>query len=750
MHLPFVLIALGGLVVAQSPLSRQAPQLAPALDATGEPQAAAVELAAPALPARTPRVHFDQPQADGPLWAGADAWKASFDGTGCTVIPFFGSDAPQNFPLRIELASITVGDDALALPGGTPRRDGNRVRTARGSVDEVIDTSVSGLEQSWVFSTLPNRGAITVDLRLQGDYQVTPTDVGLRFANAYGRFDYHGAVAVDADGRRLPLSIGWDGDSAQLTIPAPFVAEAKLPLVLDPVLNGWFQLGSAAPAGQTQRDSDVASFQALGGRTLMVWTRQWSAVDADCWALLFDGNLGLVKTDFTLDFTSEDWLKVACAANNHARNFLVVSEVRIGIQHSIFGRVVSDNGTPGGVITIERDGVVGTPGNNFHPDVGGDPSFAPGRYTVVFHKRYLFDSEIFMRGVSPSGSLLTTNAIKLTPVDQECTRPAISKSCGQANGNQQWLVTFQRTWTVPYSTDQDLWGRFVQWNGAVPTAPFAIAYSSGEETMGSPSSPIDSGGQRLWPVVHSWAGNTTLPRDLTCHLMRADGTPQDSANIGTGIPGVDHADAEVDSDGTRFVVAYTRGGTREEVITIAHLPATFQLRIESRTGLQTSSTDARAQCNVVADRSGGTGTSPRYFISFTNLTSNSFHLVNFGGYTGGTTLFTSRDSFCSNQLPISVTGSPVIGQTVFVSVDNGSPLAASIFGFQDSISLGLLGCGCLQGVALGAVYGPASFNWTVPNNPTFVGTGLAVQGFALGNECLGMFNLSDIVDFTLR
>ena len=62
----------------------------------------------------------------------------------------------------------------------------------------------------------------------------------------------------------------------------------------------------------------------------------------------------------------------------------------------------------------------------------------------------------------------------------------------------------------------------------------------------------------------------------------------------------------------------------------------------------------------------------------------------------------------------------------------------------------MLGCGCLQGVALGAVYGPASFSWTVPNNPTFVGTGLAVQGFALGSECLGLFNLSDIVDFTLR
>ena len=749
MRLPVLLLALTGLATAQSPTPRSAPLLAQPIDATGEPGAAAVELAAAALPPRTPRVHFDQPVADGPLWAGADAWKASFDGTGCTVIPFFGSDAPHNVPLRLELAQITVGAEPLALPAGQPRRDGQRIATRRGSVEEVIDTAVAGLEQSWVFATLPNRGAITVDLRMQGDYVVTPTTAGLRFTSRFGHFDYHGAVAVDADGRRLPLTIGWDGDSAQLTVPASFVAEAALPLVVDPFLNGWFLLGSTAPAGQTQRDSDVASFQALGGRTLLVWLRQWSATDADCWGLMFDGNLGLVQTDFMIDFTSEDWLEVACAGNNYAQNFLVVSEVRIGIQHSIFGRTIAANASQGNLITIERDGVVGTPGNNFHPDVGSDPTFAPGRYTVVFHKRLVFDSSIFMRQLQTNGALVTTNAIKLSVGTEEFTRPAISKSCGQANGNQQYLVTFQRTWPAP-PFDQDLWGRFVQWNGALPAAMFPLATSVGEETMGSPSSPIDSGSQRLWPMVNSWAGNTTLPRNLDCRLVRADGSVFTSSNIGSGIPGMDHADAEVDADGTRFVVAYTRGGTQEEAITIAHLPATNQLRIESRTGLQTSSSDVKGQCNIVADYSGGTLPSPRYFVSFTYVTTNSLNLVNFGGFTGGSTLFSSRDSYCTNQLPISVTGSPVIGQTLFVSVNNNSPLAASIFGFPDSISLGLLGCNCLQGVAVGAIYGPASFAWTVPNNPTFVGTALAVQGFELGTECLSLFNLSDIVDFTLR
>ena len=222
MRIPFLLLTLGGVAIAQSPSSfpREVAPLAMPVDASSDSSVTAIDLATAALPPRQPRVCFDQPAADGPMWASATAWKASFDGTGCTVIPFFGSEAPHNFPLRLELAQVAVGGESLELPAGEPERLGQRVRTRRGIVDEVIDTAVDGLEQSWVFASLPNRGAITVDLSMQGDYQVTPIDGGLRFGTNLGHFDYHSAVAVDADGKRLPLSIEWDGDSAQLTVPA--------------------------------------------------------------------------------------------------------------------------------------------------------------------------------------------------------------------------------------------------------------------------------------------------------------------------------------------------------------------------------------------------------------------------------------------------------------------------------------------------------------------------------------------------
>jgi hypothetical protein len=235
----------------------------------------------PDVVAAPSRVLFDRPEADGPLWALGRAWKASFDARGLTVIPFFGSQAPRNFPLRLELLRATVGGEPLALVDGRPEADGDSVRTPRGGLTEVIATSLDQLEQSFVFNTLPRRGALAVDLRLDGEFTRSAIEGGLRFANEHGHVDYTKAVAVDAAGQRLPLDIVWTGECVHMEIPAAFVERAQLPIVLDPVLNYWFALGNPSVL---QHDSDVASIQAtsIGGRTLLIWQRQWSASDQDC------------------------------------------------------------------------------------------------------------------------------------------------------------------------------------------------------------------------------------------------------------------------------------------------------------------------------------------------------------------------------------------------------------------------------------------------------------------------------------
>jgi hypothetical protein len=743
----FAAAVCGGILLAQSE-DRQPFTLPPAAERTDAAASAPpASQATHRFAAQRTRVHFDQPFADGPLWACGNAWKASFDGAGMTVIPFFGSHAPQNFPLRVELVAATVGGTALPLLPGTPSHDGKQVRTNRGSLVEVIATDLDQIEQSWVFDRLPSRDAIAVDVRMTGEYTTSPIDGGLRFANAHGHIDYTKAVAVDADGRRLPLPIEWLGDRARIEIPQAFVADAALPIVLDPVFNYWYLLGSTAPAGQIQSQSDVATFQALGGRTLMIWRRQWSLLDQDAWGLMFDGALGLVQTDFTLDFTSDDWLKIACAANNYAQNFLVVAEVRLGIQHNIFGRLVSASGLPGSVITIERDGVVGNPGNNFHPDVGSDPYFGVGRYTVVWNKKYLTQSDICMKQITTAGGLVTPLPAYVAATSNELQKPSISKACGRSPGNEYWLVAWQRTYPMP-PYDQEVQGRYINWNGAVIGSIFQIAFTVGEETAPSASSPLFANGTQLWPVVYELASGPGQPRDLVCRLYNSSGAQVFSFSPGSGIPGADDWDPEIDSDGTRFTISYS---VNQDVEVATYAVLASSIREESRSGIFQVAANDCGQTNICADYSGGNAMTPRYCVSFTDITTNTFNLVAWGGFTGGTTYFTQRDSYCFDDIPITASGIPAIGQTITVQVQGGSPLAATMFGFPDSFLLTPFGCNCLQGVAAGSLFGPSTLNWTVPNKPIYVGIDLSVQGFSLsGTECLNLISISDTIDFRIR
>jgi hypothetical protein len=738
---------------SSEPLPPRAEEAAPAVvrDAVADRVAAARarHIAAPAAP----RVWFDRPRADGPLWALGTAWKASFDAQGFTAFPFFGSTAPHNFPVRFELAQATVGGEALALADGEPVANGNRVRTPRGALTEVIDASPETLEQSFVFDALPNRGAIGVDVHITSELAASLLDDGVRFANEFGHLDYTKAVAVDAAGQRLPLAIAWNGTNAHIEIPASFVQKAQLPIVLDPILGYWYGIAS----GQTalQHDSDVASFQSLGGRTLIIYQRNYSGSDTDCWGVMFDGNLNLVQTDFIVDFTADNWTKVAVAANNYAQNFLVVSQVDVGLSWSIAGRTVAANAAVGAVFDIEKDGVVGLPGNSFSPDVGSDPYFGVGRYTVVFMKRpNIFSNAdtICYKQVSTAGALVSTNPTVIDTWGNGVDKPSISKSCGQSNGLQAWwLITWQRTYQFA-PNDQEVYGRFVNWNGALMgTLNFGIGLTVNQETAPSSGSPIDVNGTRFWPMCYEIAPSLGQPRDVICKLLASNGGQQAAFTVNTPVPNEDDSDPEIDSDGTRFVITRTKGiagyATGVEAVTAAYLPASNTFRVEERTGLLTSSLDNYAQTNICADYSGGGAPSPRYFLSFTEQASNTFRLENFGGYPSGQFFIPVGGQCGVTQL--SITGTPVIGQTMTFNV-SPTPLCAVHIGFPSYIPLNSLGCNCAQLVDPVATF-VAPWSWTLPNNTAAVGLQLAAQGFHItGTQCLGFIDLSDAIDFTIR
>ena len=699
-------------------------------------------------------VQFDRPASDGPLWAIGRDWKASFDGTGFTYVPFFGANAPRNFPMRLELASARVGGELLALPSGIPTQHGYAVHTARGGLVEVVDLGLHEVEQSFVFESLPNRGAVTVDVRFTSELAGQPTDGGLRFANEFGAVDYTKAIAVDAEGRSLPLPIQWDSGVARIEIPAAFVATAKLPLVLDPLITTNVSIAPGAPTGQAQTDPDVATIQSAGGRSLVIWRRQWSATDQDCWGRILDLNAQPIGPAFTLNFNSEDWLAPAVAGSFNGQNFLVVSEVRIGTLHYIAGRLVSAAGVAAATFDIERNGVVGLGGNNFRPDVGADPfAGSLAYYCVVFEKNVgIGNNDIYYKLVRQDGTLLTTNPTSLDIGTNNQSNPTVSKS----NGTDLWFVAWQSQFPIaPF--DEQIWGAYVRWNGAIQVPAFGIGLTVQSETLPATSSPFVVGGNTLRAIAYERAATPGQPRDILLRAFDSTGTavgPSFNLSQAEGVTSAayDQQAPDIDSDGASLVVGYSEpwfggGDTETKVTTVTFTPAnTFRLD-EVRIGLGLS-TNNEFHTRICAERSGGATPSSRYLVVGSNSGSNDVEAYLYSY--GFADFFTTFSSACGTTgLTISATGSSVRGQTATFTVGTTLP-AGTIFGNPGFQSLLPLGCNCILGVADPLVLvNPLVL--TIPNNPALAGLPFSVQGFGFsGTNCLGLFDLTDTIDMTIR
>ncbi|MFO0276461.1 MAG: hypothetical protein ACK533_04180 [Planctomycetota bacterium] len=717
-----------------------------------------------AMKSRLDTVLFDQPVADGPLWARGHTWKASFDNTGFDYIPFLGADAPRNFPLRVELANAAVAGEPLALPAGNPTRRGFAVHTARGSLTEVVDLRLNEVEQSFRFDTLPTRGAVAVEVRLAGDFVGTPIPGGLRFGNEHGAVEYTKAVAFDANGRSVTLPIDWDGATARMEIPADFVANAALPLVLDPVLTSTTTLGTGAPAGQVQTDPDVATIE-IGGdacRSLVVWRRQFSVGDQDCWAVRLDANAAPVGSEFTLDFTSLDWLAPAVAGHRGGQNFLVVSEIRTGTTHYIGGRLVpaAPTGTLGNLFDIERNGVVGLAGNNFRPDVGADPfnAVVSSYYCVVFEKNVgVNNNDIYFKLVQPNGTLLTTNPTALDTGTNNQSNPCISKS----NNTALWMVAWQSKFQfAPF--DEEIYGALINWPGTVSVPAFGIATTVDNETLPATSSPfVSPTGQTLRAVAFERATAAGQQRDIWLRAYDDTGLFVGEYNLtqneaGFAIP-FDQQAPDIDTDGTRLVVGWSEpfNGNQDletKVSTVAFVgPGIGNWRIDESRVFLGGSFGNEFNTRICARASGGFGVqSPDYLVVGSLDSPNQIQAYLYGGYSQGN-FFTTFGSACgASGLTLTASGRAVIGAPVSFTMNTSAP-SGLFFGAPGFQSLAPLGCfSCNLGVQNFVLVG-APLSFVIPTNVNLVGLTYSLQGYGVsGTNCLGLFDLTDTIDMTIR
>lgn len=718
------------------------------------------DAALPALPALPATVLFDV-DADGGHWAHAPGWKAHADGRAFEFVPFLGSDAESNTPLRLELSSARIGERTLAVPAGTVLRTEQRWTIERGACREHFDLQLGGVEQSWEFAELPTRGELRLSLAVTTMLHGEDLGADLTFTGPRGGVRYGAAVAIDAAGRRCPLALDLFGDRIDLVVPADFVAQATLPLVVDPLASTVLVSATQAYQGNASIAFDYSTQEFL-----VVWENAFSATDLDVFAQRLDLQQVPIGVPFQVDFTTVSWARPRVANNGQADNFLVVAECSSAFTSPrwIGGRLF---GTGTGVspsFVVERTGVGGSfSGDATRPDVGGDPAETGTTwYTVVWEREFsTTDHDIVMRQVSPTGALRTFSPIAIDTATSYESVPRIAKSNGYTfSGNpgvQYWPIVYQRTFAAG---DEDVYGCIVDANGQfVGASPFPIASSSRDERTPVVSSPTDdTAGPRRHAVAYTRLEPTTST-DVLVSIRSANGGLLTTTNLqvaeGAGAAAAwQQIVPVIDSDGSRFAIAYkelwsgTGGDFDVRVSTLAHDPVTNLTAVhDSRVSIAGSS-NYEGEPAIASTWSGGGG-SLRYGIVWqqyltTGPTHNVFASV-YDGHLAGP-LPTVRSTACSG-LGISLAGLPGLGRVLQFDQTDAGPLSGFTFGTPVNVPLSFCP-GCTLGVDGVLVLNP--FAIEIPANPALVGATFAAQAFSLySGTCLGSIALSDTIDLTL-
>lgn len=326
-----------------------APSPAAAFERTSSPTALAPAAAPSTFRAPTVVPHgvvLHDATADGVLWARGDTFKASFDESAATYVPYFGSEAPRNYPVSFTLAQISVGGAPLEFEPAKPRRVADRIVYERGTLVEVYDLAPRSLEQTFVFASLPNQGELVLDVAVASELERGENDAHLWLSNELGRVDVSRAVAIDAKGARLPLQTAWSADGVRIRVPAEFVASASFPLVVDPIVTTFTVIGTTTSA----IFPDVA-YSGSAQVACFVNEFVFSATDHDVIATMTDVT-GAPVGFATLDTTGADWRHPSVAFNVASGKFLAAAEVGQAPLRNVFARTLTTGAVAGPTFLI--------------------------------------------------------------------------------------------------------------------------------------------------------------------------------------------------------------------------------------------------------------------------------------------------------------------------------------------------------------------------------------------------------------
>jgi hypothetical protein len=486
------------------------------------------------------KLYFDS-DADGVTWVRGRTYKASFDAQGATYIPFLGSNAPRNFPVRPQLVSAGVGGEALALAENGVTRDGNVITIDRGAVREVWHLSLDRAEQSFVLAARPSSaGPLELRIAFASELEPNAVDDGIDLRGEFGSVTIRDAVVVDAAGSRTNIACRLEAGRMALDVPEALLASAHYPLVVDPVYST-----NALDTTTTATASPDIANSGTAGNWAAVYQFSFSATDADVYTLDLYYGFPVAGSGAWVDQTSKTWVAPRIAYNALHNTYLTVSSVRrarTAGTNSQFGQVLIQSSILGSC---------------FYPDVGGDPVLAPPTYFMVVWTRNFSatDWDVHGRLVAFDGTPQGTSPIFIASTTTFDWFPRISKTDGRApSATQEWNVV----WMRGNGVGTDVWGAQIHWDGNITTPAFPIDQTTYSDTFPSASTELDGAvGARPWMVT--FRRQYATEGDVYAKVLIGSST-QNELNVSVAEnadPYEDQLDPDVDSNGQRFAVVYS-------------------------------------------------------------------------------------------------------------------------------------------------------------------------------------------------
>lgn len=706
--------------------------------------ATAIAQDAPVAPRVTPtsgvdRVLHDQRDADSP-WAVGRNWKASFGRDGFQFVPFFGSEAPRNFPVRCTLQSVRVGGKAIEVAGAVAAtRAAERYTYQRGAVKEIYDLALDHVEQTIVVDTA-EPGDVEVVFAIASELVEDPSQPGIQFANSFGAVGYRDAFLLRGD-ERVPLEPTHVDGAITLRVPAAWRGAG--PVVIDPifytqattaglpVINGWPDL----------------AYDATNEAWLLAWEISWSFSDFDIYSQMFDrGGAVLLGSTRIVDSTTALCRHPRIANRRDVAKFLIVcdrTDPLVAGGRTMVYHMVRDAVPSGSTTALTMTSSAALTGPAFTPDVGGDSGDSSGSDFPVVWLQGNTGNAVYMRWVRPDGQLTPGAPAQIAFSSQPFAGLRISKTNGRDRlVTPMWLAVFSMRMS---NQAHDIVALPISPTGA--GAPFTIDWSASDDRNPSVSIPLTTSGTSPRFVVTCERQNPAQARAIVYEPV---GQNILSNSDLTGI-GIGPYWFRMQSDGTRFVCTSSPDAFTVEASTLAYLPATHSwVRQDGPHPMPGAPSNPS-----IASIAGGGGGLTEYGVAYIdqNIGTGRTVLMRFNGHADGWILSASNTG--CNGLQLGWANMPYLGNTVSFPLGSfGSDLPVLAFGEPTNNPVPLCGT-CQIGLRtdrpIQLFAGITQLDITIPPLVELVGFVFAVQGVAVGSgPCLGGLSLSDTWWMTVR